>query len=311
MGEAMSALEGAFKDLAQGRAVVPTRVSLTVPEEDGWFGVMPAYLPTPGALSTKIVSLYGKNQSRGLPAIMATVVVNDASTGGILAIMEGSYITALRTGALGGLGAKYLSREDSHTATVFGAGVQARTQLAALSEARTLTKVKVYDSVPKRAEAFAAEMGDRLRVPVVVSSDNKEAVEGSDILITVTTSKEPVFDGRLVQPGTHINAFGNFKPGERELDTETVKKSRVVADLKEAALAEAGDLIIPIREGSIDESHVLGSFGDVLLGSLEGRRSPEDITLFKSVGLGIQDCAVAWLAYQKASKLGVGTQVDL
>ena len=192
-----------------------------------------------------------------------------------------------------------------------GAGVQARTQLMALVEVRKLTSVKVYDILRERSAAFATEMEEKLGIEARSCSGAAEAIRGSDIVVTVSTSKEPVFDGDLIEPGTHINAFGNFRPNERELDLKTVLKSRVFVDSKEAALSEAGDLLIPIREGKIKRSHILGEIGDVLIGSKPGRRSEDDVTLFKSVGVGIQDCAAASLAYTKAKEAGLGEEVSL
>jgi alanine dehydrogenase len=311
MRDTISVLEAAFKEHARSDSVIPPRVSVSIPKEEGWMGVMPAYLEDLKALSTKIVTAFDRNPSRNLPTIMATVFLCDPTTGEPLAVMEGSYITAFRTGGLGGLAAKYLSRGDARTVGIIGAGVQARTQLMALTEVRNITSVKVYDILKERAATFAKEMREKLKIKIESCSVAADAVKGSDIVVTVSTSKEPVFDGDLIQPGTHINAFGNFKPGERELDTKTVMKSRVFVDLKDAVFAEAGDLLIPIREGKIRRSHILGEIGEVLVGSKAGRRSSDDVTLFKSVGVGIQDCAAASLAYDKAKEARLGTEVSL
>jgi alanine dehydrogenase len=311
MHDMVSVLEEVFLEDARGGTVMPPRVSVSIPKEEGWMGVMPAYSEELRALSTKIVTTFGRNASRNLPTIMATVFLCDSTTGELVAVMEGSYITALRTGGLGGLAARCLSRKDAHTVGIFGAGIQARTQLMALTEVRNLTSVKIYDILKEKAVAFANEMRDKLEIEVEACSSAADAVEDSDIIVTVSTSKEPVFDGDLVQPGTHVNAFGNFKPNERELDSKIVMKSKIFVDLKEAAFAEAGDLIIPIEEGKIKRKHILGEIGEVLIGSKLGRTSHEDITLFKSVGVGIQDCAAASLAYAKARESGLGTEVDL
>ncbi len=274
-------------------------------------GVMPAYSEDLKALSTKVITSFDKNPSRNLPTIMATVFLFDPITGELVSVMEGGYITAFRTGGLGGLAAKYLSRPEATKVGIIGAGVQARTQLMALTEVRGITGVKVYDISGERAATFAEEMREKLKIDVSTCPSSGDAVEGSDIVVTVSTSKNPVFDGDLVQPGTHINAFGNFKPSERELDTKTVMKSRVFVDLREAAMSEAGDLLIPIKEGRITEDHIVGEIGEVLTGSKPGRTTNEDVTLFKSVGVGIQDCATASLAYSKAIEAGLGTQISL
>ena len=311
MRDMIPVLEAAFIEQARGGAMVPTRVSVPIPKEGGWMGVMPAYLGSPGALSTKVVTSFEKNPSRNLPTIMATVILCDPTTGELISVLEGSYLTAFRTGGLGGLAAKYLSRANAHTVGMFGAGVQARTQLMALCEVREITSVKVYDVLKERSAAFAREMREKLGVEVKSCPAAAEAVRGSDIVVTVSTSKEPVFDGDHLEPGTHVNAFGNFRPKERELDSKTVLKSKVFVDSREAVLVEAGDLLIPIQEGKIERSHILGEIGEVLVGSVPGRESSEDVTLFKSVGVGIQDAAAASLAYTKAKEAGLGTEISL
>jgi ornithine cyclodeaminase/alanine dehydrogenase len=310
MKETILVLERAFRELTSGTAQTPPRASLSLPG-DGWLGAMPAYLGGLGSLSTKVVTVHERNASKGLPTVRATIVLNDPATGEALAFMEGSLVTAYRTGAMGGLAAKHLSRKDSKVVGIFGAGIQARTQLAALAEVRELERVKVYDPVSEKAGAFAEEMGRKIGVAVEVSPSSSDAVSGSDIVVTATTSKVPLFDWGLVAPGTHINAFGSFRPDQREVDSKTVEESRVIVDSREAALAEAGDLIIPIKEGKISADHIVADLGEVVSGTKLGRRSEDDITLFKSVGLGIQDCAAAWLAYTKAKENGVGTMLEL
>jgi alanine dehydrogenase len=307
--EMITTLEDAFKDLALGKTMKIPRTPVAL--RAGWIGIMPAYLPTQNAFSTKIVTVYNGNLDMGLPAIMATVILNDPNTGEVLSIMDGGLITAMRTGGLGGLAAKYLSRKDSHVAGIFGAGVQARTQLRALVEVREIQRALVYDNVPARAKKFVEEMNSVLGFPVEVAETPSAAVRTADIITTVTPSGQPVFDGHDIQSGTHVNAFGNYKPAEREVDTETIIRSLVFVDLEEASLEEAGDLLLPIKEGKFRREEIRGSLGEVILGSKAGRTSDKDITLFKSVGLGIQDCAAASLAYRNAVKSGVGKNIDL
>ncbi len=311
MKEAMLVLEDAFREWAKGGGAMPTRASLSIAKKEGWLGVMPAFLEGQGSLSTKIVTVFNQNPSINLTPVMATIVLNSPDTGEVVSVMEGTYATAIRTGALGGLAAKYLSRSNSRVVGIYGAGTQARTQLMAVSGVRDISGVRIYDPTTERAEALAREAEDRFRVDVDVCPTSADCVTRSDIIIAASTSKVPLFDGRLVRPGTHINAFGSFRPDERELDTETIKRSKVFVDLREAALAEAGDLIIPIHEGAITPDHILADFGQIVSGSAPGRKSPDDVTVFKSVGLGIQDCAIASLAYSKAKRLGVGTEVGM
>jgi alanine dehydrogenase len=311
MPQMIAALEEAFRDLAAGKTMKIPRLTVSLPGVGGWMGLMPAYLPAQGAFSTKQVTVYDVNLSKGLPAIMATVLLNDPITGEVLSIMDGGLITAMRTGGLGGLAAKYLSRKDSHVAGIFGAGVQARTQLRALAEVRPIERAFVYDNVPARAKKFVAGMSRVVPFPVEVAESPKAVVKSADIVTTVTPSEQPVFDGQDLQPGTHVNAFGNYKPAKRELDTETIIRSRVYIDSEEGSLEEAGDLLLPIQEGKFRQEDIRGTLGEVILGSKPGRTSDSEITLFKSVGLGIQDCAAASLAYKSALKSGVGLNVDL
>ncbi|MFI5420898.1 MAG: ornithine cyclodeaminase family protein, partial [Nitrososphaerales archaeon] len=244
MGETIAALEQAFRELAEGKGMIIPRSIVLLPKEGGWIGIMPAY--GMNSFSTKIVTLYKRNFEKNLPTIMGTILLNDPETGKVLSIMDGTYITGMRTGALGGLAAKYLSRKDAKTVGIFGAGTQAKTQLIALKEVRPITHAFVYDTASDRTKSFATEMQAKLGIPVTVAESPNEILRAADIVVTVSTSKIPVFDGSGVQPGTHINAFGNYKADERELDTQTILKSKVFVDLEEAALSEAGDLIIPI-----------------------------------------------------------------
>jgi len=311
MPDMISALEGAFKDLTLGKTMKIPRSTVTIPEEGGWIGIMPAYLPTQNSFSTKFVTLYNGNLKKGLPAIIATVILNDPGTGKVLSIMDGGVITAMRTGGLGGLAAKYLSRSDSQVAGVFGAGVQARTQLKALVQVREIKRAMVYDTIFDRAKNFSNEMSSVLKIPVEIADTSSAVLKASDIITTVTPSSQPIFDGNELKPGTHISAFGNYKTSERELDTSTIVRSKVYVDQVEAALDEAGDLLIPIGEGKFSKNDIVGTLGEVILGMKKGRISDEEITLFKSVGLGIQDCAAAALAYRNAVTNKVGKEIQL
>ncbi len=272
---------------------------------------MPAYIGSLGAFSTKFVSIYRKNFAIGLPTLMSTIILADPKTGEVKSVMDGAFITGMRTGGLGGLAAKYLSRSDTHSVGIFGAGAQGRTQLLALNEVRKIDQVRVYDSVASSAERFSQEMSDRIDVPIIVSTNPSDVVRNSDIVVTASTSRDPLFDGKDLLPGTHIGAFGNYKPNEREIDSQTVKRSKIFVDQRKAALVEAGDLLIPIKEGIITENDIIADIGEIITARKPGRTSAADITLFKSVGLAIQDCAASSLAFKAALKKGIGTEVDL
>jgi ornithine cyclodeaminase/alanine dehydrogenase len=312
MSECINAVEEAFREFALGRAKMPTRVSLSVNERAGWLGIMPAYLPEVGSLTTKIVSVYAQNETKHrLPNVLATIILNDAETGHVDAILEGSYITAMRTGAVSGVATKYLAREESETVGIFGAGVQARKQLEAVRSVRKIRSVVVYDTRKDRARDFANELSHDPSINISIANDPSDLVRTSDIIATATTATSPVLNGRDLKPGTHINAIGAFVPTARELDDETISTSKIVVDSIDAALAEAGDIIIPLKKGVIHRERIWAELGEIVSGKKLGRTSTRENTLFKSVGLGIQDAAVAKLVFTKAQTLGIGRQFDL
>jgi len=309
MPKAIEAVENAFRELAQGQALMPQRVGFA--GNGGGGAAMPAYIAgeTDG-LAVKIVTLFGGNAAKKLPAVMATMLLLDAQSGALLAVIDAGYLTAVRTGAAGGAAAKYLAREDARVATIFGAGIQARTQLEALSVVRDLEKVWVVDPIPEAAARFADEMSRKLDLEIVVASDVRQAVEAADIIVTATSAAEPVFDGTWLKPGVHINGIGSHSPRARELDTETMLRARIIADKRSACLAEAGDLLIPIQQWALAEESISAELGEILSGQKQGRWNEEEITLFKSVGLAVQDVAVAALVYREASLAGLGQKLN-
>lgn len=312
MKETIAVVEEAFKELAVGAAAMPTRAGLLVSDRNGWMGAMPAYLPGLMSLATKIVTSYENNPTKhGLPTVAATIVLNDPETGRPMAIMEGTRITAMRTGAASGVATKYLARQDACIVGIFGAGVQARTQLEAINEVRHVQSAMVYDVVPGKGRTFAQEMSHKLGINVGSEDSIERIVRESDVIVTASTSKTPIFDGNLVMKGTHINAVGSFRSDARELDDSTVSRSKLVVDSLEAALEEAGDITIPLKSGTIQRDHIYAELGQVVAGLKPGREDEDEITVFKSVGLGIQDAATARLVYGKAMEADVGTQVEL
>ncbi len=312
MRDTIAAVEEAFKELASGTAVMPTRVGLTVGDRAGWVGAMPAYLSRANALTTKIVTSYKNNPSKyGLPTVMAIIVLNDPETGKPEAVLEGTFITAMRTGAASGVATKYLARKDAKVVGIFGAGTQAKTQLEAIREVRNVHSAVVYDIVRDRGERFAEETSRSLGIDVRTEDDPEGVVEELDIVVTASTSKTPVFNGDYLKIGTHVNAIGSFTPDARELDDSAVRRSKIVVDSLQAALEEAGDLIIPLRSGVIHRSDIHAELGEIVAGLKLGRENDYEITLFKSVGLGIQDAAAANLAYRKAREAGIGTKIEL
>jgi len=311
MREAVEAMKRAFAQLSTGQAEVPLRVPVHVPRHNGLTLFMPAYLAADDQMAVKMVSVFNDNPARGLPLIHALVVVIDAQTGAPVAAMEGASLTALRTGAASGAATDLLARPDAAVAAVFGAGAQGRTQLEAVCAVRPIREAWVYDVDPQRAQAYAGEMGGRLGIPVHVAASPAEAVRRADVVCTATTSTTPVFDDADVRPGTHINAVGAYTPQMREVPTETVLRARVVIDHRTASLAEAGDLLIPIREGRMTEEHIWAELGEIVAGLKPGRLSPDEITLFKSVGVAVQDVAAAAAVLEAARRQNLGVEVPL
>lgn len=311
MREAVEAMKRAFAQLSTGQADVPLRTPIHVPRHNGLTLFMPAYLAADDQMAVKMVSVFNDNPARGLPLIHALVVVIDARTGAPVAAMEGASLTALRTGAASGAATDLLARPDAAVAAVFGAGVQGRTQLEAVCAVRPIREAWVYDGNPQRAQAYAEEMGGQLGIPIHVATNPAEAVRRADVVCTATTSTTPVFDDADVRPGTHINAIGAYTPQMREIPTETVLRARVVIDHRTASLAEAGDLLIPIREGRMTEEHIWAELGEIAAGLQPGRQSPDEITLFKSVGVAVQDVAAAAAVLEAARCQNLGTEVPL
>ncbi|MCS7364783.1 MAG: ornithine cyclodeaminase family protein [archaeon GB-1867-035] len=312
MKDTIDAVEEAFKYFGLGKVKMPMRPAIRIDEYNGLILYMPAYIGGMDALAVKVVSVYPDNPTKyNKPTVLGTVLLNDSKTGDLLAIMEGGFITAMRTGAVSGVATKYLARKDSKVVGVFGAGVQARTQLMAVCEVRPIEEARVYDIYKHAAERYAEEMSKELGINIKVVDEALDAVKGCDIIITATTSKVPVFKGEWLEAGTHINGIGSHTPDARELDSITIKKSKVVVDSYEACLKEAGDIIIPINEGVITKDHIYAELGEIVTGKKPGRVNDNEITLFKSVGLAIQDASTALKAYQLALRKKVGRTISL
>ena len=310
MATCMDAVERAFADFASGNAFMPHRTPIRPEGKGGIALFMPAYIPSLGALGAKVVTVYAENMKKyKIPVTLGTYILLDDNTGFPISIMEGGFLTAMRTGAVTGVSCKHMARDDSEVLMIFGTGVQAFTQVLAVHEARPLEKVSTYSIDPQEMkDEFAKKISERISVPVEQVDDPATAVGKADIVVLATSAPTPIVDGNWFKPGTHISGIGSHSPGARELDTLTVQKSRIVCDLIDACKAEAGDFIIPANAGEWSWDKVAGSLGDVILGKVKGREKPEDITLFKSVGLAIQDMSVGKAVYDEAVKQGIGTE---
>ena len=313
MKEAIAAVEEGFRQLALGNVTMPQRPVIRIPEHHGLYLGMPAYVGgvgDGGSLALKVVTVYPDNPDKfGLPTTIGTLLLNDPRSGALVAIMDAGFLTAMRTGAASGVATKYLAREDASSVGVFGAGVQARTQLEAVCAVRAIERAVVYDPWVEGRTKYAAEMSEQLSIPVEPTDDARACVE-NDVLVAASSSKSPIFEGAWLAAGTHINAIGSHSPDARELDTETIRRSKVVPDYAPACLAEAGDLILPIQEGAISEAHIHASLGEVVAGEKAGRESADEITLFKAVGLAVQDAVTATRVYELAQAAGVGATIE-
>lgn len=310
MQDCMDVVEKAFAELANGTAVLPLRTGIKPP--DGISLYMPAYLKEMGALACKVVTVYKDNPSKyNLPTTIGKVLLQDINTGDVTCIMDGGYLTAVRTGAASGVATKYLARDDKNqVAGIFGAGVQAKMQLWAVACARDIGKAIVYDISDDAMSKFISEMSIKLNIGIVKAKSPEEVLQ-ADIICTASSSATPLFDGKLVKDGTHINGIGSHSPGARELDTDIIKRSLFIGDSREACFSEAGDIMIPLKEGAIDESHFYAELGEIITGKKKGRVNKAAITLFKSNGLAIQDAATAKVVYERAVAKGIGTKVEI
>ncbi|KAA8675269.1 ornithine cyclodeaminase family protein [Clostridium sp. MT-14] len=315
MKDAIDAAKESLSIFSQGKSVVPLRTNIDIPKYEGQSLFMPAYVESLDSAGIKIVSVFPKNIEKGLPSVPAKMILLDGKTGDVICIMDGTYLTQLRTGATSGAAADILSRKDSKNGALFGTGGQAASQLEAMLTVRNLNIVKVFDIDKERAEAFAERMSgelSRFSTKIVAAESSDDAVNDADIITTVTTSKKAVFNGRLVKKGAHINGVGSYTPVMEELDEYIVQNAdKIYMDSKSAVLSESGDFIIPIQKGLIDESKINGELGEVICGKIQGRISEDEITIYETVGIAVMDVVTAYKIYEKAVKAKIGTNVDL
>ena len=317
MPAAIEVMRTAFAQLASGMAELPERVAVSVPDQGATALVMPAYLRTGRELGLKVVGVFPGNAAHGLPTVPATVLLLDAATGLPLALMDGTYLTALRTGAASGLATDLLARPEARVVALFGAGGQAPYQLEAVCRVRRIERVWLVNRTLAHAEQLTeriAGWGEWRPGEVHVADPAREAqaaVADADVILTATSSTEPLFAGDWVRPGMHVNAIGAFTPAMCELDATLLRRALIVVDQRAAAMAEAGDLLRAMREGALGADAIHAELGELALGTRPGRTDPEQITVFKSVGLAVQDVAVASYAYREAIRLGLGTEIEM
>lgn len=309
MADGIRVVEQALGQHAAGGGIAIPRVNADVPGNGGTFRVMSAILPALGFFGLKTLTGY---PGRRLPGeTYFAVLLFSCERGALRAIVAGNRLTGIRTGAASGVAAKYLARPESRVLGVIGAGVQARYQVSALREVRPITEVRVFDIDTQKAEAFAKGVELDFRVKARAVTEPREAVAGCDLVVTATAAKAPVFDGAWLEPGTHISAVGSNAPNKCEIDGVAFGRSRIVVDFVDQALQEAGDLQQALRSGAISPEAAATELGDVITGRQQGRRDETEITLFKSVGMAIEDVATASFVYQQALATGIGSYVEL
>ena len=315
MAETVAAMKRAFASFSAGTAEVPLRSHLPIPPHEGRSLFMPAYLrdETGEALAVKIVSIFPHNLERDLPLIHAAVLVLEANSGRVMALLEGGALTAIRTGAASGAATDLLARSDCQVAAIFGAGVQSRTQLEAICTVRSINTIWVYDPDQERVADFIQEKSGLDPIPSDMRSagNPQQAVSQADIICCATTSPTPVFNDQDLKAGVHINGVGSYTQEMQEVPSETVQHAQVIVDSRQATMSEAGDILQPIQEGLFTKEDIHAELGEILAGKKPGRTDSNQITFFKSVGIAVQDAAAAQLALHNAQKMGLGRKVPL
>ena len=313
MNECIGVMEGALRSVTDGSSVLPLRTVMRLDGTPNAFAAMPAVVGkgAGASLGAKIITVFPRNDATPYDSHIGVVLLFDAEHGKLLAIADASSITAIRTSAVSGLATRLLAREDAKELAILGAGVLAMPHLEAVRCVRDLKRVRVWSRSGDRAKEFAARARKKFDVEIVVSGSAREAVEGADVICTITAARTPVLEGAWLAPGAHVNAVGASLPSARELDTAAVVRSRLFVDRRESTMSEAGDFLIPRSEGAITDAHILGELGDLLAGSVNGRVNRDDITLFKSLGLAVEDVAALRYIHSQAIAAGVGTRVAL
>jgi ornithine cyclodeaminase len=317
MPDCIEVMADALGQVAAGDAVLPLRTVLRVGETTNAFAAMPAILGSGAAasLGAKIITVFPGNDATPFDSHIGVVLLFDAEFGTLLAIADASSITAIRTAAVSGLATRLLANDDASTLTILGAGVLALPHLAAISAVRPIRRVRVWSrsgaADGSRAQRFAMRARAEFDVDVVVSTSVEAAVRDADVICTITSSREPVLEGRWLPAGVHVNAVGASVRTARELDTLAVSRSRLFGDRRESVLAESGDVLLPLAEGAIEERHLLGELGDLITGRIAGRTSRDDITVFKSLGLAVEDVAALRFIHARAIATGRGVTIDL
>lgn len=310
MRECIEVMDGCFRAMARGEAGFPPRSVMPYPTKKGVLGLMPGYLEKEGVLGLKATSVFPGNLGTRFESHQGAVLLFEADHGSLLAAVDAGSITRIRTGAASGVATRALARKGSSALAILGSGTQASSHLQAMAEVLPgLSTVRVWSRTPGNANRFAEE-ARRRGFDAAASEGAEGAVRGADVVCTVTGATSPILMGSWLLPGAHVNAAGASRPPSRELDTEAVKRSRLFVDSRQSATLEADDYLVPLREGAIREGHILGEIGDVLEGRVPGRTGDSDVTLFKSLGLAVEDLSAAYFVYRRAAETGAGVSME-
>jgi alanine dehydrogenase len=310
MQKCIELMEGALASLARGEVILPLRPVLRVPDSPNALALMPAYSKALQAIGAKLITVFPGNHGTELDSHQGAVLLFDGERGAVLALIDAASITAIRTAAVSAVATKLLARANARSVAILGSGVQGRSHIDAMLSVRPFQNVVIWSRNAGHARALAEEARRRHRVDVEVVADASAAAKRADVVCTVTASREPVLRGEWLRPGVHVNAVGASIPTARELDTEAVRRSRIFVDRRESALNEAGDILIPIREGAISAGDIVAEVGELLTGAAAGRRSDDEVTLFKSLGLAVEDLACAHYLHDRAKHEKAGTWVE-
>jgi alanine dehydrogenase len=309
MPDLIETMETALKTFSAGQAVQPVRTVLQIGPANAFFGVMPAYQPAPAALGAKLVTVFHENHARGLPSHLATIILLDPETGALAAVMDGRYITEARTAAVSAVSVRHMARSDAARLALLGSGVQARSHLEAIAVVRRLKEVRVWSPTAANRERFAREHAADVDGELRAVSSARDAVENADVIVLATSASTPIVERAWIADGAHICAVGACRPDMREMDGALVAAGRLVVDSRAGARAEAGDIVLAVREGRIAENHIAGELGEVVAGRIAGRETASQITIFKSLGMAVEDVAAAELTWRRAAERGLGRAV--
>lgn len=311
MSACIPLMASTLASLSRSEVDLPLRTVLRLPDTHDAFALMPALSATLPAFGAKVITIFPDNHGRGRDSHQGAVLMFDAADGRLLGVLDASSITAIRTAAISAVATDLLARPEAATLALLGSGVQARTHLEALALVRPFTRVHVWSRSTSHTAAFADWAREAHGLDVTACPSARDAVVGADVVCTVTASRDPVLEGAWLTPGTHVNAVGASQPDARELDSAAVAGARIVADRRESLFHESAEYRIPLQEGRLASDHAVVELGEIVNGEAQGRTSPQQITLFKSLGLAIEDVAAAWHVLQRAERDGVGTTIDL